>query len=154
MLLFCCKSALQLRIKERNNFRVQSSGCRIKNDEHRKHESTNLKSVNLQFAHLLICNPFLRYSHTRKNYYQMSVSDIIFLLLSIVLDILATRRLLRVPTLSRRVKRIHIVLTWCIPIIWAVLVLTFSTKPPKKTGVFGRGRYMSTGYPRPTGAGR
>ena len=71
---------------------------------------------------------------------------IIVLTLVIILNILATRKLLRSVRLLKRTKRIHVILVWIIPFIWALLVLLFSDEPPKKNKKFDQSRYMRSGY--------
>lgn len=72
--------------------------------------------------------------------------QILFIGIALILDILATRKLIRSTKLIRKVKRVNIILTWIIPYIWAALVLSFNDKPPKKKGNYGKGRYMDGGY--------
>ena len=72
---------------------------------------------------------------------------ILLIVIAIILNIFATRKLIRSKKLSIKTKRLNITLTWLIPYIWALLVLSFSDKPPKKTGKFDSSRYMDTGYP-------
>lgn len=65
---------------------------------------------------------------------------------ALLLNILATRKLLRSTRLLERTKRIQIILVWVIPIIWAILVLLFSDDPPKKNKKYNSDRYMDSGY--------
>lgn len=76
----------------------------------------------------------------------MDTSTIILIIVTLVLDISATRKLIRSERLSKKVKRNNIILVWVIPIVWAIIILSFSNKPPKKTGKFDRGRYLRSGY--------
>lgn len=76
----------------------------------------------------------------------MDYFTIIFIAIIVLLNILATRKLFLSKRLSNKVKAIQIILTWGIPLVWALLIMLFSTKPPKKTGKFERGRYMPSGY--------
>ena len=73
--------------------------------------------------------------------------QIFLVALAVILSSLATLRLLRTKKFNPKAKRLNLVFTWLIPYIWALLVLSFSDKPPKKTGKFDNGRYMDTGYP-------
>ena len=65
----------------------------------------------------------------------------------LLLHVLATRKILLSKRIITRVKIINVMLIWLIPFIWALLVLSYSDKPPTKTGKFDSGRYMDTGYP-------
>jgi len=75
---------------------------------------------------------------------------VLLVLIALVLNILATLKLSRSIKLPTNVKNNNIILTWLIPYVWACLVLSFSDKPPKKTGKFdSSNRYMDSGYPGP-----
>lgn len=67
--------------------------------------------------------------------------------LSLLLNLLATRKLLISKRILHSVKLVNIVLIWIIPFIWSLFVLSYSDKPPTKKGKFDSGRYMDTGYP-------
>jgi multisubunit Na+/H+ antiporter MnhF subunit len=79
---------------------------------------------------------------TKETYLQLFL-----IILALVMHILAMRRIWRSPKISAKSKALNILLVWVIPYIYALLVLSFSDKPPKKTGKFDSGRYMDTGYP-------
>jgi len=74
------------------------------------------------------------------------IYTVVTICIAVVLNILATRKLLRSERLLNQTKRVHIVLVWIIPILWAILILLFSDDPPKKNKKFERHRYMKSGY--------
>ena len=72
--------------------------------------------------------------------------SIIVMSIAVIFNILATRKLIRSTRMLTRTKRVHIILVWTIPFIWALLVLLFSDEPPKKNRKFDQSRYMESGY--------
>jgi hypothetical protein len=74
------------------------------------------------------------------------IYTIVILSIAFILNIFATRKLLRSKRLLKHTIRIQIVLVWLIPFVWALLVLLYSDEPPKKNKKYGRGRYMRSGY--------
>lgn len=77
----------------------------------------------------------------------MDVLIFFVILTALILDILASVKLVKSKTLDEKVIRLNLILTWLIPFIWAIIVLSFSEGPPNKTGKRESHRYMETGYP-------
>ena len=69
------------------------------------------------------------------------------ILLALILDLLATQKLMNLKTFDEKVKRTNLILIWFLPYVWAVIVLSYSEKPPKK-GKKDNYTYMPTGYPQ------
>jgi hypothetical protein len=70
----------------------------------------------------------------------------VFSIIALILNILATRKLLRSKRLLDKTKRIHIVLVWLIPFLWSILVLQFSDNPPEKGKKLKGPGYMDSGF--------
>ena len=67
--------------------------------------------------------------------------------LALILDLCATKKLMNLKTFDKKVKNTNLILIWCVPFIWAIIVLSYSEEPPKK-GKKDKYTYMSTGYPQ------
>jgi len=72
--------------------------------------------------------------------------NIFLIVLAVVLQTLATIKILKWENVERKRKIILITLTWFIIIIWAIFILIYSNQPPKKDKNFERHRYMEAGY--------
>lgn len=72
--------------------------------------------------------------------------NIFLIAIVVILQTLATIKILKWKNTDRKRKVILIILTWLIIIIWAVFVLIYSDEPPKKDKNFEQNRYMSSGY--------
>jgi hypothetical protein len=78
----------------------------------------------------------------------MDYGKFFFFSIAIILDLLASQKLMNSKRLSTKVINTNLVLTWLVPYVWAVIVLSSSNEPPKKTGKHEKFSYMSTGYPQ------
>lgn len=72
--------------------------------------------------------------------------NISLLALTLVLNILATRKILRTSWWSKKRKRNHLILVWILPLVWAVIILVYDDGPPKKTGKRKEHGYLKGGY--------
>ena len=74
------------------------------------------------------------------------IYTIVFLGIAIILNLFATRKLLRSTRLLKQTIRIHIVLVWAVPFLWSILVLQFSDDPPEKGKKLKGPGYMDSGF--------
>lgn len=71
---------------------------------------------------------------------------IVVLSIAALLNLFATRKLLRAKRMLDQTKRLHLILVWLIPFVWAVLILLYSDDPPEKGKGPRGGGYMNSGY--------
>ncbi len=76
--------------------------------------------------------------------YELIGTVSLFLLL-MVLNVSATRKVGRCLWMKPRIKRLHYVMIWVIPIFWALLILTIPFDPPDKNRKDDGYRYLSAG---------
>lgn len=72
--------------------------------------------------------------------------NIFLIVLAVILQTLATIKILKWKNVERKRKIILITLTWIIIIIWSIFILIYSDEPPKKDKNFEQNRYMSSGF--------
>lgn len=70
----------------------------------------------------------------------------VVLCIAVLLNLIATRKLITSKRMLTQTKRLHIILVWIIPFIWALMILLYSDDPPKKNGKHEKHRYMKSGY--------
>ncbi len=78
----------------------------------------------------------------------MDYGKFFFFSIAIILDLLASQKLMNSKRLSTKVINTNLVLTWLVPYVWAVIVLSSSNEPPKKKGPRDKYQYMDSGYPQ------